>query len=226
VTSGLDGVAGLEYGKLLADLLEDAQKTKASLESRAAGVITTSAALVTLLFGFSAIATRSTQFRPTPAQLTELRFALAAIVAASALGVLVNTPLFYRAVNIREVARLTEKHFWTYADRTEAARYGRARAGEGPTLGAQNEHRERSPLGRRRRPASGGHRAPRRSGGQHTRSLTNPLADYPLVTAMARQHIFALPESSAPSAPAQLIAGRIGSLDLPDPESGALSLAS
>ena len=117
-----DGVAGREYGKLLAELLDDAQKTKASLESRAAGVITTSAALVTLLFGFAAIATRTSQFRPSPTQLAELRFALAAIVAASALGVLVNAPLFYRTVSTTEVARLTEERFWTYADRSEAGR--------------------------------------------------------------------------------------------------------
>ena len=94
----------------MADLLEDAQKTKASLESRAAGVITTSAALVTLVFGFAAIATRTSQFRPSSAQLTELRFALGAIVAASALAVLVNAPLFYRAVSIKgRVRHLLEK---------------------------------------------------------------------------------------------------------------------
>jgi len=47
----MDEVAGAEYASLLNDLIDDAQKTKESLESRAAGVITTSAALVTLLFG-------------------------------------------------------------------------------------------------------------------------------------------------------------------------------
>jgi hypothetical protein len=117
----IDEVAGAEYAGLLNDLIEDAQKTKASLESRAAGVITTSAALVTLLFGFAAITSTSSRHLPSSA-VHGLAIALVLIVTASALAILATAPFVYLDVSTREIQRLTQKPFWIYQDRIEAKR--------------------------------------------------------------------------------------------------------
>jgi hypothetical protein len=124
-------VAGAEYAGLLDDLLKDVQQTKASLESRAGGVVTTSAALVTLLFGFTAVtrAAGRPQFPSFAAR--RLSIALVLIVAAAALAILVTAPFRYRSVGVNEMQRLTEQSLWAYEDRTEAARMvARARIGE------------------------------------------------------------------------------------------------
>lgn len=115
-------VAGAEYASLLNDLLDDAQKTKESLESRAAGVITTSAALVTLLFGFVAVTSTTTQTHFPSSAVGSLAGALVLIVTASALAILVTAPFVYRDVSTSEIKRLTEQRFWVYPDRIEATR--------------------------------------------------------------------------------------------------------
>jgi len=115
-------VAGAEYASLLNDLIDDANKTKASLESRAGGVITTSAALVTLLVGFAAVTSASSPRHLPSSAVQSLAIALVLIVTASALAILVTAPFVYREVSTGEIERLTEQQFWIYEDRIEAMR--------------------------------------------------------------------------------------------------------
>lgn len=114
-------IAGTEYTALLGDLIRDVQQTKASLESRAAGVVTTSAALVTLLFAFTAVAT-ATGTPHFPSFAGRLSVALTLIVTAAAMAILVTAPLPYRSPSINEMQPLTEQSLWAYEDRSEAAR--------------------------------------------------------------------------------------------------------
>lgn len=115
-------VAGADYATLLNELLDDAHKTTASLEGRASGVITTSGALVTLLFGFVAVASTTTHTLMPSSAVGHLAIALVFIVIASAFAILVTLPLVFPDVSTGEMERLTEKPLWVYADRIEATR--------------------------------------------------------------------------------------------------------
>jgi hypothetical protein len=78
--------------------LEDAESArKASLESRGTGTITTSGALVTLLFGLVAVLTGSETFVFPAAARGYLAAAVILFVLATALGIMISSPLFYRA---------------------------------------------------------------------------------------------------------------------------------
>ena len=117
-----DPVAGLEYAKLIDGLLADAGKVKDSLEARAAGVITTSGALVTLLFGFTAVVAAKDAPQIPAGAKSRLAVALVLIVLAAACSLLIAIPGFYRSVTTEKAAQLTRREFWIYKDVNEAAR--------------------------------------------------------------------------------------------------------
>ena len=96
--------------------LEDAQSSrKASLESRGTGIITTSGALVTLLFGLVAVLTGSKTFVfPAPGR-GYLTAAIILFVLAVGLGIVINLPLSYRATQLT-TEDLKEVWNWSSAD--------------------------------------------------------------------------------------------------------------
>jgi hypothetical protein len=81
--------------------LVDAEATrKTSIESKATGVITTSSALVTILFGLVAVITSRTTFRLPVSAHGWLVGAIAAFVVGAALAILVSFPLPYGQTTI------------------------------------------------------------------------------------------------------------------------------
>ena len=87
------------YVQLIKDQLTEERARKTSIEQRGVGVITTSGALVTLLFGLAALATK-TQATYTLPDLARwaLLFAVAAFLLASCLGLATNWPRNYDEV--------------------------------------------------------------------------------------------------------------------------------
>lgn len=90
------------YSAFLESLLEVETSRKSSLEQRGISVITTSGALVTLLFGSAAIVTSSKTFKLPQASHGWLIAALVLFVFAAAAGIIVNVPLFYGKIMVTE----------------------------------------------------------------------------------------------------------------------------
>lgn len=89
---------GSVYGAFVSLQLDDQRSLKDSLESRAAGVITSSGVLVTLLFGLAAITTHTKNFQLPSSAHIPLIVALGAFVSAFGLAVAVGVPFRYKAV--------------------------------------------------------------------------------------------------------------------------------
>ncbi len=88
------------YSDYVEALEADEAARKSSLESRGVNIITTSGALVTLLFGLVAVLTGSKNFSlPAPAH-TYLIVAVILFVAATGLGVIINLPIFYQVATL------------------------------------------------------------------------------------------------------------------------------
>jgi hypothetical protein len=88
------------YGAFVSLQLDDQRSLKDSLERRAGGVITSSGALVTLLFGFAAITTHSNGYRLPSTTHVPLLIALGAFVLAFGLAVAVGLPLIHKRVDV------------------------------------------------------------------------------------------------------------------------------
>jgi hypothetical protein len=87
---------GSIYGAYIKSLLDHEQDRKSALEAKATAVITTSGALVTLLFGLVATVTGATGFRLPVASHYWLIAAVLLFVIATALGILTaNVPVPY-----------------------------------------------------------------------------------------------------------------------------------
>jgi hypothetical protein len=96
------------YEELLEQELEDQTARKASLEQRGLAVITTAGAVVTLLFGLGALATKahSTFSLPADARLP-LAAALAVFFLAALFALATNLPMHYETVTSEAIdARL------------------------------------------------------------------------------------------------------------------------
>jgi hypothetical protein len=99
--SGIASIA--DYTK---EQLEAEDKRKASFEQRGLAVVTTSGALVTLLFGLAALSTRSkSTFELESAARLPLVLALGLFVAAAIFALLTNWPLNYEWVDPCDVRR-------------------------------------------------------------------------------------------------------------------------
>ena len=99
------------YGDFIKEELEAQDKRKASFEQRGLAVITTSGALVTLLFALAALSTKAaaTFTISTPAK-TWLSSALVLFVASALAALLSNAPFIYQAVPVEKIReRLREQ---------------------------------------------------------------------------------------------------------------------
>ena len=92
-------------------MLRDQDARKASLEQRGLAVVTTSGAIVTLLFGLVAVLTKTVTFELPKAGEQPLFWSLILFTVAAVAGVGVNVPLNYRNVDLSDEAR-----FWRWWD--------------------------------------------------------------------------------------------------------------
>lgn len=108
-TTDASGLAA--YGEFVKDELEAQDKRKASFEQRGLAVITTSGALVTLLFALAVLSTRSAaRFTLPQAAKTWLSIALILFVLSALAALLSNAPLVYQAVPVDKIKeRLREQ---------------------------------------------------------------------------------------------------------------------
>ncbi|MGA2514839.1 MAG: hypothetical protein ABSG37_14695 [Candidatus Limnocylindrales bacterium] len=96
------------FPQLIIEQLTEERARKTSLEQRGVGVITTSGALVTLLFGLSALATKNQAYvLPDPARWT-LILVVALFLVASVLGLMTNVPLDYFEPTTQGLSSLVE----------------------------------------------------------------------------------------------------------------------
>jgi len=116
------GVAGDAYSKLIDDQLAEERARKASLEQRAVGVITTSGAVVTLVFGFTAAVNGSAALRLPDSARLELFVALFLLLAAVVVAVIVGFPVTYLEVEKEGLEKLIDEAEWTNPEVIEARR--------------------------------------------------------------------------------------------------------
>ncbi|MGR7025670.1 hypothetical protein [Geodermatophilus sp. URMC 62] len=81
---------------------------KASVEQRGLAVVTSSAALVTLLLGFAALVTKATDFELELVPLVLILAALAFFLFAVLQGILVNRLIEYKRIDPQDLSRLVE----------------------------------------------------------------------------------------------------------------------
>ena len=112
---------GDAFSQLISDQLVEERARKTSLEQRGVGVITTSGALVTLLFGLSALVSNNQQWVLPDYVRPILALAVLLFLVASVLGLATNWTLSYievESVGMRDLA--TPGHWQTVP--AEAAR--------------------------------------------------------------------------------------------------------
>lgn len=98
-----DKPGGSEYGEFFKELVAGQEARKTSVEQRGITVITTSGALVTLLFGLVAVITKAEGFTLPKASHGPLGIGLMLFVVAAVLGLLTNVPLPYTNVTPESV---------------------------------------------------------------------------------------------------------------------------
>jgi hypothetical protein len=109
------------YAAYIKDQLDAQDTRKSSLEQRGLAVITTSGALVTLLFGLTALSTKGAATFDIPgAAATFLTFALVFFVLAALSAILTNLPRNYQRVTV-DGLRAAVKDHWDDTE-TEASK--------------------------------------------------------------------------------------------------------
>jgi hypothetical protein len=99
------------WDDFLKDELASEEARRASFEQRGTSVITVSGALVTLLFGLSALATKAEPtYRLTSDARTYLYVALALFVVSALLAIATNLPLLYAAVDESDAQAIIDKY--------------------------------------------------------------------------------------------------------------------
>ena len=91
---------GTLYAEYIRELLDAQEARKASLEQRGLAVISTSGALVTILFGLTAISKRESTFVIPNAAAALLVAALAFFVLAALSAIITNLPRSYEGVQV------------------------------------------------------------------------------------------------------------------------------
>jgi hypothetical protein len=104
-----DASGGTLYAGFIAQQLEVEEGRRASLEQRGMSVISTSGALVTLLFGLAAFVTEKKGFALPGAARTLLFVALAFFLVAAVLAIATNAPLRYLGVRTDDLRRAVEQ---------------------------------------------------------------------------------------------------------------------
>jgi fumarate reductase subunit C len=109
--------AGTQYSAFIAAQLTEERSTKTSLESRGITVITTSGALVTLLFGLVALATKQAATYTLPDVATYLLVVAALLMTLAAVfGLLTNWALTYVEVTPEGIQDLVDNRDWSAGD--------------------------------------------------------------------------------------------------------------
>jgi hypothetical protein len=99
------------WSDFLKDELASEETRRDSLEQRGTSVITVSGALVTLLFGLAALATKAEPtYRLTSGARAYLYVALALFVVSALLAIATNVPLPYGAVDESAAQRIIDKY--------------------------------------------------------------------------------------------------------------------
>jgi hypothetical protein len=121
----LADVSGSSFGKTIKDQLDEERDRKKSLEARGIGIVTSSGALATLLFGLVTF-TRGTNPQLHWAIGTPAKVALLAGVAlfaiAALLGLAANYPGDYKEVSIEKLRDRVKSEVWAVPDPIEGAR--------------------------------------------------------------------------------------------------------
>ena len=96
-----DDTGGSVYSEFIEAALADQKAAKDSLEGRAAGVITTSGVLVTLLFGLGGLVTQRTGWKLPSSAKCPMYVALGGFAVACIVALIVTMPFRYRAVKVK-----------------------------------------------------------------------------------------------------------------------------
>jgi choline-glycine betaine transporter len=115
-------IAGDYYSKLVDAQLVEERSRKASLEQRAGGVITTSGAVVTLIFAFTSLIKGSNVSHVPDAARIELMAALAFLLMAVVLALVIGFPRKYEEVDEASLKDHVAKSEWMNSDVAEAHR--------------------------------------------------------------------------------------------------------
>ncbi len=118
-------VKGASYGPTIQSQLAEERARKTSLESRGVGIVTSSGALATLLFGLAAFTRGSfAQLHIPLSGAAKWALIVAAVLFAGAavLGVLSNAPLPYEEALVPPLRQRVEQDEWGAPDPIEAAR--------------------------------------------------------------------------------------------------------
>jgi hypothetical protein len=118
-------VNGSSYGPTIKDQLDEERLSKNSLEARGIGIVTSSGALATLLFGLVAF-TRGTNNQlhwniGTPAKIA-LLVGVALFAIAGLLGLAANFPGGYKEADPEKLAERVKAEEWSKQEPVEAAR--------------------------------------------------------------------------------------------------------
>ena len=115
-------VAGDAYSTLIDDQLTEERARKVSLEQRAVGVITTSGAVVTLVFAFTAAVNGTNALRLPDSARLELFVSLFLLLTAVVVAVIVGFPVTYLEVDNKALTKLIHEEDWTNPEVVEARR--------------------------------------------------------------------------------------------------------
>lgn len=105
-------LAGSAYRGLIDAQLQREDGRKASFEARGMQIITSSGAVVTLLFGLAALATSSKSFKLTGSSEVAFAIALGLLFVAAVCGIATNVPLEYMEASTDKLSRVLEDRFW------------------------------------------------------------------------------------------------------------------
>ncbi len=122
-----DVTAGPVYAALITEQLAEERARKASIEARGLSVVTTSGALVTLLFGLGSLISGVDGFSLPDSGKWLLLGALAAFLLAAVAAIVANFPLRYREVSVRGLRKLIAPEWWGNVEPAASRRAAEAR---------------------------------------------------------------------------------------------------
>jgi len=125
VSPKLDEVSGASYGRTIKDQLDEERARKSSLEARGIGIVTSSGALATLLFGLVTF-TRGTNpqlhWDVGPLAKGALLVSVVLFATAALLGLAANFPGDYKELKVAKLRERVTSQQWADANVVEAAR--------------------------------------------------------------------------------------------------------
>lgn len=104
--------SGTAYDKLIQEQLDEERDRKKMLESKGSAVLTTAAALTTLLFGLAALVTGVEGYTLPSDARNVLIFAFVAFAISALLGLSATWPMKYIEARSEDLTRLTEPEYW------------------------------------------------------------------------------------------------------------------